>query len=297
MHTFKTYLNGLPFLEEGLHPEIKSVLDSDINSSYKMQHVARTIKRLLHAGEDTGLDSDKPLKGSSRAVYLHKEPHKIILDGKEAHIPSVTKIAFPGSLDKYNKSGALLGEHQNLVEADRFTNHRYGIITHKADGLGFETNHEAGVLAPLLESHPEGHYNHFGRIRPVGAGDFQRLTKTPDFPKGITHANFHEALMLHHNEAHGQYRPTPEKIRNLQKHPFVEKVQDFVGTTGQHPADLNKRNMGIWTHPHTGEDHLVISDYGFSHTVAKQYQDARKNMVEAKTRETPRWQHYMGVNR
>jgi hypothetical protein len=33
--------------------------------------------------------------------------------------------------------------------------------------------------------------------------------------------------------------------------------------------------MGIWSHPHTGEQHIVARDHGFSENVMKAYKEAR----------------------
>lgn len=281
---FLTYLNDMPVISEEIHQNIKAVLDNDnIHPSQKLAQMSKHIRAAIKKGEDTGLEDAKPKKGSSRAVFFPKEPTKVKLDGKDAHLHTALKVAFPGHLDKYNKSGALLGEHQNMVEGDHATNHHYGILKHvgtDADGTKkYETNHEHGILAPMLHAHEEGHHIHFGKIDPIKAGDFKNLTKTKEFPKGISHQEFYDNLNHHYQEAHGNkhYGPTSEdRIKHLDDHPLVYKAHDFVFGTGSHPGDLNKRNMGVWTHPHTGEKHIVISDYGFNGDVARHYHDARR---------------------
>lgn len=281
---FRTYLNDLPMVSEEIHQSVQAVLDADhIPVQHKLNHVAHAIKRAVANGDDHGLQDGKPKKGSSRAVFFPKEPTKINLDGKEAHVHTALKVAFPGQLDRHNKSGALLGEHQNMAEGDHFTNHHYGIISEKGEHDGvkhFETNHDRGVLAPMIHSHEEGHHLLMGKIDPIKAGDFKSLTKTAEHPKGITHQELYDNMNHHHQQAHGlkHYGPTSQKrIDEVDNHPLVEKMNDYVGMTGAHPADLTKRNMGVWTHPHTGEKHIVVSDYGFTGEVAKHYHAARKN--------------------
>lgn len=274
-----------PIISEKLHPNIQSVLDHPpvhTNSHHTFLAISRAVRGAIQRGEDTGLADAKPKKGSSRAVYFHKDPHEIHLDGQKTQIPSVLKVAFHGQLDHHNDSGYSLGEHQNRAEADHFTNHHYGIIREVEPGK-YQTNHESGVLAPFLGGDSDGgHYIHQGKIHPIEKGDFRELTKTQQFPKGISHEEFHAALMSHHADAHGQdhySKFSPEQIEHIQEHPFVEKVQNFVADTGHHPGDLNKRNMGVWHHPTTGERHLVIADYGYTGEVHRAYQKARQNLM------------------
>jgi hypothetical protein len=273
---------GCSVLTEQLHTAIQSILDSDqIAPRAKFTHISQTIRHALKRGEDTGLENGRPKKGSSRAVYFPKDHHEISLDGQSAKVPSVLKVAFHGHADPYNRSGRLLGEHQNLTEGDEDTNYRFGIIRKKDNSDEYETNHEDGILAPHLGSHDDGHYIHQGRVQPIKAGEFRELTKTPEHRRGISHSEFYDALNCHYTDAHGMaYHGaySPDKIEHLQSHPLVEKAQRFVADAGHHPGDLRKANMGVWTHPHTGQKHIVIADYGFSADVARYYQAARERM-------------------
>lgn len=271
----------------GLHPEIENHLNTSSNPNHVFNSVTKSARNIIKRGETTGLAEDKPKKGSSRAVFFPKNPHKITLDGNEAHVHSVVKIAFPGHLDKYNKSGSLLGQHQNQTESDYFAQSHWGIIRPTQDHKpnSYETNHERGVLAPVFDSHPDDHWLHMGRVRPVKKGEFRELTKTKEFPKGISHQDMFHTLMHHHEECHGRthYGGGNRNYDKLSEHPFIHNMNDFVQTMGQHPGDYATRNMGVFEHP-SGSKHLVISDYGFSHTVAKHYNDARKNMIESMRR-------------
>lgn len=279
----------------GLHPEINEHLESgNIHSPAVLSAVTKTARRLIKAGHSTGFESDRPKKGSSRAVFFPSEPHKIILDGKPTGAHSVVKIAFPGVLDKYTGDETLLGQHQNSIENDYFAQKHWGVLRRKDDHSGhFETNHETGILPPVFDSHPNDHWLHMGRIRKAKAADWKKLTKTPDFPKGITHEQMYDTLMHHYAQAHGQKWHAAEKhdIDKLSEHPFIHTVNDFVATMGQHPGDYHVDNMGVYEHPH-GSKHLVISDYGFSTEVAKMYHNARKNQQRAyENRMFNLWRH------
>ena len=102
MIKFKDFLRGMPVVTEELHPDVKAAMDDKITqSTQKNSQVVKTIHRLLNTGQNPGIDA-KPHRGSSRAVYFHTEPMSIKLDGKEANLPAVSKIAFPGKLDSYH---------------------------------------------------------------------------------------------------------------------------------------------------------------------------------------------------
>lgn len=277
--------SGSIVINEEIHDEIKNIIHSDtMSSKYKNHQIAKTARDLLAKGVDSGLEDSKPKKGSSRAVYFPSEPKKIILDGKEAHMPTALKIAFPGKLDPYTGNHELLGEMQNRVEADRFARDHYGIIRQDDNGH-FETNHDRGILAPVVSAHGDDgndkhHWIEMGKISKIGSGDFRRLTKTSEFPKGISHQEFYDAVNREHSHAHGGSHYSEYDDEHLDKvvdHPLVEKAINVSYDTGMHPGDLHKTNLGIWKHPHTGEEHIVISDYGFSKDIAKEYTNARRN--------------------
>jgi tRNA A-37 threonylcarbamoyl transferase component Bud32 len=88
-------------------------------------------------------------------------------------------------------------------------------------------------------------------------------------------------MMHEHNSAHGSHRGnskyTEEHLEKVKTHPWVEHAIDMMHNTGMHPGDLNKRNMGIYTHPVTGKKHLAIIDYGYSREIANKYTKARRN--------------------
>lgn len=267
-------------ITEELHPDIEAALQSPHpDAASRFKNVSRAVRDAIKKGHDTGLQDSKPKKGSSRAVYFPKDLHPIHLDGQQTQMPSVLKIAFHGTLDRFNTSGNLLGEHQNIVESDQFTNHHFGMLQEREPGK-YVTNEERGVLAPFLGGHEDGHFLHQGRVEPLQEAEFRHLTKSESHPKGISTKLFYDALMTHHQESQGKRhysRFSPEEIEKAQEHPFVEKVYDYVTTVGAHPGDLEKRNLGVWQHPGTGKRYPVIADYGYAGDVPYHYNQARKN--------------------
>ena len=288
MIKFKEFLRGMPVITEKLHPAVAAALDdTSVPANDKINNVTETIHRLLNSGEHPGIEAQQ-YRGSSRAVHFHTDPMQIKLDGKPANVPAVTKIAFPGKLDKYNHSGKLLGEHQNAIESDP-ENTKFGIIRRKEGGgeHEYETNTETGVLAPHLGTNNKDQYLHQGKVKPLDdlpSYTVPDLTKNAAFPDGISHSDIQQALMKHYDEAHGKssylFPAEDKRITKIQEHPLVKKLQNFVAKSGNHPADLSPGNMGVWTHPHTGEQHVVIQDYGFGRDVPKLYEQARENQID-----------------
>ena len=304
MKTFKEFYqqNNYVIMNEELHSELQSIIDSAGETedqrynrlssnpfgglktdpvAKKLTDFTKKARQLLSSGQETGLEDSKPKKGSSRAVFFPKDPKKITIDGKPAETKSVVKIAFPGLLDKYKTNEErLLGEHQNSVESDHFVANHYGMLREERDGQ--YTTNSRGVLAPVLGRHPEDHYLEMGRVSSLSRPQFKKLTKTESHPKGLDLKDVQNALNKEYQDAHGArywYVPpshTEQKHEHTMSHPFVEKLYDMMTTIGFHPGDLHIRNMGVWTHPHTGEQHPVVSDYGFSTHVADEYRKRQK---------------------
>lgn len=281
----RRYLNDMPIISEEIHQDIHNVLNGPQDARFKLKSMSDRIRSLVKSGQDHGLEDAKPKKGSSRAVFFPKEPMKLKIDGQDTHMHTALKVAFPGELDKYAKHGeSLLGEEQNRVEGDHWANSQYGVLRQGDRHDEFHTN-EHGFLAPVLHSHEEGHYVHMGKIEPIKAGEFKQHTKAPGFEKGITHDEMYDYLHHHYNAAHGQSyggKTKPERLEQLEEHPMLERMHDWMLNTGAHPGDLNKRNMGVWTHPVTQKKHIVVSDFGFTGDVAKMYGERRKRMSQAK---------------
>lgn len=262
-------------ISEEIHETLQELMNHpDIEPKDKMNFVSGMARQMIASGEDPGLEDSEPKLGSSRAVFMPKEPKTIILDRKQVQVPSVVKIAFPGRLDRYNKSGKLLGEHQNEVESDRMINNAFSVI-HQHPATGEWHSNPNGVLPPHFGHHPQHHWLEMGRVEPITEENFREATKTEDFPEGLKHSLFKSAIEDHWHVAHGEPEPLSPRARHRMEHPLVKNVMKLVAETGVHPGDFNESNMGIWIHPLTGKKHVLISDFGYANDVVKHYSDAR----------------------
>lgn len=273
-------------LTEEVHEQIQSIMDSDkISSANKLSAVSKKAKELIKAGKETGLESDKPKKGSSRAVFFPKEHKEITVDGVKTKSPTAVKIAFAGQLDKHHGEDTTLGEDQNEKESDHQINNNYGILHKHAHKETYGSNdHESGgVLAPVFSTHPENHHLEMGRVTPADSKSIAEATKHKHFPKGLKHEEIFDAMGHEHASAHGQRfhsKFDEDHLERVKEHPWCEHAISMMHDSGMHPGDLNKRNMGIYHHPVTGKKHLAIIDYGFSSDIAKKYTKARMNAAK-----------------
>jgi hypothetical protein len=302
MKSFKEfYKNNYYIIDEEIHNELQSILDVPSESEEertkrleknpwtaskfdpavtKLNNFTKKARELLSRGEDTGLENSKPKKGSSRAVFFPKDPKNITLDGIPTKAKTVVKIAFPGRLDKFRRNDErLLGEHQNSTESDHVISNNFGMLSENHDG-SYSTNPD-GVLAPVFNRHPDHHHLEMGHVSPMKKSDFQKLTVSESHPKGLKFDDMYNALNKEHKDANGLDGFTPRSHTDslhekTMQHPFVNKVADMMFTNGFHPGDISIRNMGIWTHPHTGKQYPVMSDYGFTDDVANHYWQRRQ---------------------
>lgn len=279
------YEFGLPILSEEIHHIIKDILDSSATPvDGKLSMITREARKLIANGQSTGFENDKPLKGSSRAVFFPTDHKPIELDGQRIHVPTAVKIAFPGQLDKYTGHHQLLGEMQNYNESTTDYAvirpiHGHTNIHVPGNHPKFETNPD-GVTAPILSTHPDHHYLEMGRADKFNAKDLREYTKHPDFKKGLSHQEIKKAMEYHHDMANGQqmsyYQDRDSELHeHISDHPHTTNMLNAMHDMGMHPADLTPRNMGIWTHPLTGVRHPVMIDYGFSTEIGKLYHKAR----------------------
>ena len=275
---------------ESLHPELQTIVKSKTSNTSKQTQLAKKIKDLVSRGENTGLEGNMP-KGSSRAFLRHADPHHITLDGKETAIKTGTKVAIKASLDKYHNAGdhddLKLGAMQNRDEnGDHWTNNHYRILTKKDDNH-YETNKEDGIFPPLIDhDHDHHEWSHVGAARDIRAGEFHTLTKTKEFPKGISHKEFTTALERNHERNNGRYWERGEAeeahLDHVESHPLVQRFTNYHDNTGHPPYDYRQiKNLGVFEHP-DGTKHIVARDHGFSTEVAHAYTNARKNMVKSK---------------
>lgn len=288
MKTFRDFYSSL---SEELHKQLQSILDtpeSEHNTNrelydstaQKFSKFSKQVRSLIKNGEDTGLTGDKPKRGSSRAVFFPSENKQTTIDGQLAPLKTVLKIAYPGEYDKFKERDELLmGEYQNRFESDNFTRNNHGMLSEDGKG-GYHTN-EHGVLAPVVSNHPDHHYLEMGHVTPLKKSDFPRLTVTDSHPEGIKFSDMFNAINKEYYDAHGEKTFLPAHHtdtfhEHIMQHPFVRNLSNMMNNTGFHPGDIRLPNMGIWTHPITGKQHPVISDYGFSDDIAKQYRIRRQ---------------------
>jgi hypothetical protein len=283
MLSFGNFLQNI--LVETLHPELRSIVTSGDTFHSKQSQLAKKIKNLSTRGEHTGIEGNMP-KGSSRAYLRHQEPHKITLDGKETQIPVGTKVAIRAALDKSHDklehNGLSLGAMQNRAEGSHDNDH-YRILTHdEHDAPGhFQSNHRSGIFPPLLDhDHKQHQWTEVGHTRDIKPSEFQSLTKTPDHPKGISHRDFVDSLVRHHDQNYGRHWDRDQKHENkmdhVETHPLVDKFMSYHDETGHSPSDYRqKKNLGVFEHP-DGSKHIVARDHGFDTDVDMAYRAARR---------------------
>ena len=175
-----------------------------------------------------------------------------------------------------------LGAMQNHAEGgDHWVNQHYRTMTQHPDKPHeFKTNHE-GIFPPLIDhDHDKHEWTHVGHARDIKPGEFRQITKTKSHPKGISHEDFHQALRRFHDQNNGKHwLGTPAKeghLDHVDQHPLIQKFRDYHGNTGHPTGDyIQKKNLGVWEHPHTGERHIVARDHGFNTDVAHAYQQAQ----------------------
>jgi hypothetical protein len=286
MINFNTYIKQL--LSEDIHPELSAILSSEEGDPIeRYSNFLSKVRELDSRGVDTGLQNIKPMKGSSRAVFIPRDKKEIILDGQKVQTPYVHKLAIYGDLDRYKTPDEpLLGELQNKAESERNYSFEHGVIVRNTDG-SYSTNPN-GILVPVFRTHPEYHHLEMGYARDMDPSEFSRLTITPDFPDGVKYNDFHYSLMNEYYDAngvefkrYGNRTETPKEIHEkLTRHPLFRKA---IGLTsmGIHPADFWEGNVGVWTHPITGQDHPVVRDFGATADVLNRYTELRKRRFRA----------------
>lgn len=282
--SFKDFLNE-DELEEELHPELTAIIKSSTASNKSKQKLLiDKIKDLMARGEKTGIEGNMP-KGSSRAYMKHDTPYDAVVDGKDTKLPTGMKVAIRSNLHKYHVcsqfDGYCLGALQNKAEnEDYWVNNNYRILTKNTDKgpNQYDSNKEGGIFPPLFDHDSEGYkWTHVSHIRNIKPGEFNKLTITPEFPKGISHQQFVDVLMRFHNKNNGQYWKDSQKdpiLDKIEQHPLIQKFQDYHGNTGNPPTDYGQlKNLGVFEHP-DGSLHIVARDHGFNTEVADAYSKA-----------------------
>lgn len=249
----------------------------------------KVIQRATRIGLKKGISpvADASAEGSSRLYMELKEPENIKLDGKPASIRTGVKVALRAAghlrrkFEKGRKKGVLvntsIGAMQNEAEnGDSYVNQRYRVITKNDDG-SHSTNTEHGIFPPLIDHDKKNHeWAHVGHTEDVEEKDFPKLTRTESHPQGITHNDFTSALHRDYERQNGNYiiqhKEVESHLDHVQKHPLVQKFLAHQREIYTPPHDYgNTDNLGVWTHPHTGEKHIVARDHGLSEDVSKFY--------------------------
>lgn len=272
------------YLDEAIHPEILQTLENVQNKHYRYSEMTKKIRTLIAQNQDTGLTDDKPKKGSSRAVMFSKEPMEVRIDGEKTTVPYVLKVAFSGALDKYRQHDSkLLGQLQNEHEIN-YGKSDYAFNWSPLRKVGeddYVTNKAADAFLPPIFDHDADHnWMTVGKITPITADAVRSITKHSDFKKGLSIKDIHDALVYHHDVAHGIVSAYDSRLDDLIFHPKISSIIDFCSSTNTQPDDFKKRNLGIWQHPITKENHLVASDAGYSEKVMNAYRSARRAMLK-----------------
>lgn len=272
---------------ENLHPDLKNIVSQKTfpHGPSKQAQLARAIKDITKRGEETGLEGNMP-KGSSRAYLPIKENEKIVLDGKPTELKTGMKAAIRATLDKHHDDDMSLGQMQNHAEGgDHFLNSYYRVISKDHETGEYHSN-ESGIFPPQIDHDHDTHeWSHVGHVDKITKPKFRELTKTSTHSNGISHQDFHNALLRSWNRDNGSHwklsDKEEERLDHIESHPLVQKFLDHQGNFGAPPHDYQQLgNLGVWTHPHTGEQHIVARDHGFSSDVMKAYSSARKKMSE-----------------
>jgi len=239
-------------------------------------------------------------EGSSRAYVGIKDPHKYILDEKPVSSPTGLKFVkrpdpeIHDAMERLKKYGVLkyhsLGQMQNKAENGKEELFgKYRVITKNRDG-SYSSNPN-GLLPPLYEHDDAQHlWSHVGESRPLKnrelsditrspeLPEFKRLTKHELYPEGISLDDLSSALTYAHKkrnkEEHNYFELRNRNVYDdlLENHPFIKALDEFHEHTKTPPHDLSQQaNWGVWRHPTTGKNHLVVVDHGFSPEAKKVY--------------------------
>jgi hypothetical protein len=269
---------------DGLHPEIAHLLKNGSHPS----KITSTMKSIEKRGEHTGFE--KQSKGSSRVFVPHKHDSKINLDGRETHVPVGTKLSIHSPLDKHTGSDERLGQMQNRAEVDG-SHAGHGIFNRHHDSSNFKSNPH-GVVASVTDHDKENHHHvTMLKLNKFNAKDLADSTKNDDHPKGLSLKKIHGALTHEHDLSKGRsnmhanassyWHKDHADIEKTKEHPYVDDLIRHMHDTGTHPGDFSPRNLGVHTHPHTGEKRVLYTDHGATNDVIKTYGKARQAMHRA----------------
>lgn len=248
---------------EDVHPKIFKALKASPSKVFDKVSDAK-----YELGDKSGL-TGYAAQGSSRAVHHTTKGHEIELDGQKVRDSTILKTTLAR---QSTVKGKQTGQRQNEVEASKHIQ-QFATVVRDRKG-GYKSNPD-GVVPPVYEVGKKKKWLHSGQARDVSDDEFKELTKTKDYPKGLSHAE------IDYMTKKGQGEDS--------SHPFVQKIAKFRKATGI--SDFHRGNWGVWEHPSTKEKHLVLRDAGFDNSVKKDYgydsSEATQRTPTAVTRSQP----------
>lgn len=224
--------------------------------------------------------SDYPRKGSSRIYLAQKEPHPVKIDGVDTRIPVGLKVSLRGKENKKHDAkkfdGLSLGALQNRAEHNPANDeHRVLIRTGGTTKKPEYKYNPHGVLPPLIKHDQKHHeWSFVGHIQDLNPR-LAHHTRTKEYPHGMSAESLEGALRHAHKERNGDeggYHPDDREDYNTYKnHPVFKQFNNYHAKTGLYPRDYSNGNLGVWTHPKTGQQHIIMRDHGYDDTTSKAY--------------------------
>lgn len=258
-------MNFTTLLLEKLHGNLYDIADSDKPAIKKAFEFKAKVNELPDSGLYKGFST-----GSSRNVYHVVEPKEINIDGKDTHIPTVFKVEQPNmtAMARFNEGKPSLGMLQNSHEASPIHND-YSILKKNKEGK-YVTN-EAGILAPVVDSHKNGFWLEQAKTEPLYNSVFKDHTISEHFPEGLESREFFNAIHNAWSNDTRKFKEIPYGKSSIYNHPYVKSFIEHAKKADMNGADIREHNFGTFTHPITGKKYPVMFDYGYSNQVAKEY--------------------------
>lgn len=141
-------------------------------------------------------------------------------------------------------------------------------------GNSYVTN-ENGVLAPVLNKGKNGSWLEVAHVDKIDEDDNnEKLSKLLSHNgKNFSWNDIRTHLKMKYLDKH--YIGNSE----LENHPLVKKFKNLMDKTDISPFDFTEKNIGIWKHPITKKEHVVLLDYGASKKLLNQYDTATENYI------------------
>jgi hypothetical protein len=252
------------FVREDVHPKILGALKAAPPHVLDNVLSARDSVDTSPNTKGSGLQPDQtPSKGSSRAVLHVKNDHQAVVDGRPTALKGVVKMAHDGHIARGGSNeGKLTGQIQNKVEASKKIQ-KFATLVRDGSGKGHFKTNPHGVVPPVFAHGNDHAFIHIGHADSITHAEFSKLTVTKNHPDGL------DLGYMRHMTDPKLDKYDKQRFKHEMTHPLVKKFAAFRKATGV--SDMHTSNFGVWTHPHTGEKHVVLRDAGFDPSVAKHY--------------------------